>query len=113
PLVNAQHAIVYVMEKDGRGPLLKQLSSYADTREGAAPRCFRLNEGIIGQCAVDGRRILLEQIPEDAVHVTSGLMSARARSVIALPVLFEGQVKAVIELASLQEFTAPHMAFLE
>ena len=82
-------------------------------RENSAPRRYRLNEGIIGQCAVDGRRILLEQIPEDAVHVTSGLLAVRARSVIALPVLFEGQVKAVIELASLQEFTAPHLAFLE
>ncbi|MFO7325605.1 MAG: response regulator, partial [Pseudomonadota bacterium] len=113
PLVNAQHAIVYVMEKDGQGPLLKQLSSYAETREDGAPRCFRLNQGLIGQCAVDGRRILLDQIPEDAVRISSGLMSARPRSVIALPVLFEGQVKAVIELASLQEFTASHLAFLE
>src|SRR5687767_3201469 len=113
PLVNAQHGIMYVMDSDLRGPVLKQLSSYADNRDQAAPRSYQLNEGIIGQCAVDGRRILLDLIPEDAVHVTSGLIAARARSVIALPVLFEGQVKAVIELASLHEFTAPHLAFLE
>src|SRR5690606_6455382 len=113
PLVNAQHAIVYVMGKEGEEAVIRQLSSYADTRANSEPRRYRLNEGIIGQCAVDGRRILLEQIPEDAVHVTSGLIAARARTVIALPVLFEGQVKAVIELASLQEFTAPHLAFLE
>ena len=113
PLVNAQHAIMYVMDNDSRGPFLKQLSSYADTRDGTAPRRYQLNEGIIGQCAVDGRRILIDVIPEDVVHVTSGLISARARTVIALPVLFEGQVKAVVELASLHEFTASHLAFLE
>ncbi|MET0282328.1 MAG: response regulator, partial [Steroidobacteraceae bacterium] len=113
PLVNAQHAIVYVMDDDGGQPLLKQLSSYADTRDSSMPRSFQLNQGLVGQCAADGRRILLEQIPDDAVHVTSGLVSARARNVIALPVLYEGEVKAVIELASLHEFTAPHLAFLE
>jgi HAMP domain-containing protein/signal transduction histidine kinase/DNA-binding response OmpR family regulator len=113
PLVNAQHAIMYVMDSDARGPILKQLSSYADTRDHGSPRCYQLNEGIIGQCAVDGRRILLDLIPEDSLQVTSGLIAARARSVIALPVLFEGQVKAVVELASLHEFTASHLAFLE
>ncbi|MDQ2639988.1 MAG: response regulator, partial [Pseudomonadota bacterium] len=113
PLVNAQHAIMYVMDNDARGPVLKQLSSYADTRDGSTPRRYHLNEGIIGQCAVDGRRILVDVVPEDVVHVTSGLISAPARTVIALPVLFEGQVKAVVELASLHEFTASHLAFLE
>ena len=113
PLVNAQHGIVYVMDGDARGPILKQLAGYADTRDGTEPRRFQLNEGLVGQCAADGRRILVDAIPEDAVQVSSGLVAARARNVIALPVLYEGQVKAVIELASLREFTAPHLAFLE
>jgi len=113
PLVNAQHGIVYVMDGDSRPPALKQLSSYADVRDAAEPRRYALNEGLVGQCAADGRRILLESIPENALHVSSGLLSARARSVIALPVLYEGQVKAVVELASLHEFTASHLAFLE
>jgi CheY-like chemotaxis protein/signal transduction histidine kinase len=113
PLVNAQHGIVYVMDSSGDRALLKQLASYADVRDGAESRCYELNEGLVGQCAADGRRILLDSIPHSAVHVASGLLSARARSVIALPVLYEGQVKAVIELASLHEFTASHLAFLE
>ena len=57
--------------------------------------------------------MLLANIPDDLIHVRGGLLSARPRSVIALPVLYEGQVKAVIELASVQEFTASHLAFLE
>ncbi len=113
PLVNAQHGIVYVIDGSGASAKLKQLSSYADTRGDAEPRCYALNEGLVGQCAADGRRILLDSIPDTALHVSSGLFSARVRTVIALPVLYEGQVKAVIELASLHEFTAPHLAFLE
>ncbi|HYP79311.1 MAG TPA: ATP-binding protein, partial [Steroidobacteraceae bacterium] len=91
----------------------KQLSSYADVRDNPEPRSYQLNEGLVGQCAADGRRILLEAIPDGSLQVGTGLFTARARSVIALPVLYEGQVKAVIELASLHEFTAPHLAFLE
>ena len=63
-------------------------------------------QGWSGQCAATRQRLLLANIPDDLIHVRGGLISARPRSVIALPVLYEGQVKAVIELASVQEFTA-------
>jgi HAMP domain-containing protein/CheY-like chemotaxis protein/signal transduction histidine kinase len=113
PLVNAQQSIVYVMDFDERGPMLKQLANYADAQESEEPRRYALREGLVGQCAADGRRILINDIPKDAVHVRSGLVAARARNLIALPVLYEGQVKAVIELASMHDFTASHLAFLE
>jgi len=113
PLVNAQQGIMYVMDVDQSGSFLKQLASYADAQEAEEPRRYALREGIVGQCAADGRRILLNRIPSDALHVRGGLIAARARNVIALPVLYEGQVKAVIELASMHEFTPSHLAFLE
>jgi CheY-like chemotaxis protein/signal transduction histidine kinase/HAMP domain-containing protein len=113
PLIDAQHGIVYVVESSDGVSILKQLASYADPSESADPRCYRLGESLVGQCAADRQRILLADIPEDAIHVRSGLMRARPRNIIALPVLYEGQVKAVVELASLYEFTASHLAFLE
>jgi HAMP domain-containing protein/CheY-like chemotaxis protein/signal transduction histidine kinase len=113
PLVNAQQGIMYVMDQDDSGAYLMQLANYADALEDVGPRRYVLREGIVGQCAADGRRILLNDIPADIVHIRSGLLEARARNVIALPVLFEGQVKAVVELASMFEFTASHIAFLE
>ena len=114
PLVNAQQSLVYIMDFDERGPLLKQLANYADAQPDTdEPRRYALREGLVGQCAADGRRILVNDIPREAVHVRSGLVEARARNLIALPVLYEGQVKAVIELASMHEFTASHLAFLE
>ena len=101
------------MDADEHGPLLTQLASYADSKLHNEPRRYALHEGIVGQCAADGRRILLEEIPVDAIHVRSGLIEARARNLIALPVLFEGQVRAVIELASLRPFTTSQLTFLE
>src|SRR5262249_37594877 len=69
--------------------------------------------GVVGQCARERQRILLSDIPPDSVRISSGLVDLSPRTVIALPVLFEGQVKAVIAMASLGDFTASHIAFLE
>jgi CheY-like chemotaxis protein/signal transduction histidine kinase/HAMP domain-containing protein len=113
PLVSAQRAVMYVMDSDGSGPMLKQLAAYADVQPRNQPRRFALREGLVGQCAADGRRILVENIPEDLIYVISGLMATKARHIIALPVLYEGQVKAVIELSTVYGFSESHLAFLE
>ena len=57
--------------------------------------------------------MLITRHAADAVPIGSGLFEALPRSIIVLPVLFEGQVKAVIELASLHAFTDSQLAFLE
>src|SRR6202030_3800111 len=77
------------------------------------PRRYGLGEGLVGQAAADRQRLLLTDIPPDTINVRGGLLSARPRNVIVLPVLYEGHVKAVVELASLYEFTPSHLAFLE
>ncbi|HET9391503.1 MAG TPA: response regulator, partial [Steroidobacteraceae bacterium] len=114
PLVNAQQGLVYVMEDTSHTSGLKELASYADEGSGERePRRFAVGEGLVGQAAADRQRLLLTDIPTEFIQVRGGLVSARPRSVIVLPVLYEGHVKAVLELASLGEFTASHLAFLE
>ena len=113
PLIDAQHGIVYVMEGTNGASILNQLATYADPDESNTARRYRLGEGVVGQCAADRTRILLQDIPDDTIHVRGGLVRARPRNIIALPVLYEGQVKAVVELSSLYNFTASHLAFLE
>jgi HAMP domain-containing protein/CheY-like chemotaxis protein/signal transduction histidine kinase len=112
PLVEAQQGVIYQVDVDAVNAL-KLLSAYADgAAEGHAER-LRLGDGLIGQCARDARRMLITEMPENVVPITSGLFKAPPRHVIVLPVLFEGQVKAVIELASLGGFTDLQLAFLE
>jgi HAMP domain-containing protein/CheY-like chemotaxis protein/signal transduction histidine kinase len=113
PLVNAQHGIVYVLEGGGSNHYFQQLASYADPDTSTGPRRYALGEGIVGQAASDRQRLMLEDIPEDLIHVRGGLVTSRPRTVIALPVLYEGEVKAVIELASTHQFTTSQLAFLE
>jgi CheY-like chemotaxis protein/signal transduction histidine kinase/HAMP domain-containing protein len=113
PLVNAQQGVMYIMDSADGKLCLRQLVGYADRHHAGAPRQYAMGEGLVGQCAVERQRLLLTDVPADSIQVSSGLLSAHPRNVIVLPVLFEGQVKAVIELASLTEFTASHVAFLE
>jgi CheY-like chemotaxis protein/signal transduction histidine kinase/HAMP domain-containing protein len=113
PLVEAQHGVIYQIEGDGAASELKLLSGYANGAiEGHAER-LQLGDGLIGQCARDARRLLITDMPSNVVPITSGLFRAPPRHVIVLPVLFEGQVKAVIELASLGAFTDLQMMFLD
>ncbi|WP_298318732.1 response regulator, partial [Reyranella sp.] len=112
PLVNAHQAVIYQTVDDDKARL-RLLSVYADAVSDGHPETLRVGEGLIGQCAADGRPIHISTMPDAARPITSGLFSASPRSLIVLPVLFEGQVKAVIELASLSTFTELQIAFLE
>jgi len=111
PLVNAQQGVIYQMESETPG-IMRLLSAFADSAEGHQ-ETVRLGEGLVGQCALEKRRMLISDLPENTVPVRSGLFEAVPRNVIVLPVLFEDRVKAVIELASLNSFTPSHLAFLE
>ncbi|MCR4295361.1 MAG: ATP-binding protein, partial [Elusimicrobia bacterium] len=110
PLVSIQFGAFYLVEKGGSGPELRLVGSYAGKN---LPERFRLGEGLVGQCAAEKRRITLTRVPADYARVNSALGSAVPSNVIILPVLFEGDVNAVIELASFERFSGTHLAFLD
>ncbi|MBV9858802.1 MAG: HAMP domain-containing protein [Alphaproteobacteria bacterium] len=110
PVVNAQNGVIYLVEAEAG---LRLLSAYADEEIVGHPPRLRPGQGLVGQCAADARRMLITQMPDGVVPIASGLFKASPRNVIVLPVSFEGQVKAVIELASLGNFTDLQTSFLE
>ncbi len=116
PLVNAHQGVIYQIDSDGNSDEiqgLNLLAAYADDGIDGHPRVLRPGEGLIGQSAVDKRRMLITEMPETTVPIASALFKAPPKNVIVLPVLFENQVKAVMELASIHEFTALQSMFLE
>ncbi len=112
PLVNAQLGVIYRVGSEDVGTL-SLLSAYADSDEHRYPERLPVGRGLIGQCAADKRRLLVSDLPANVVPISSALFKAPPRNVIVLPVLFENQVKAIIELASLDAFTELQIAFLE
>jgi CheY-like chemotaxis protein/signal transduction histidine kinase/HAMP domain-containing protein len=116
PLVGAQNGVIYLVDTEATsdGPAsLRLLGAFADGGTEGHPERMAFGESLIGQCAADGRRMLIQDVPDTVAPVRSGLFRAPPRSVFILPVLFEGQVKAVIELASVGAFTDLQKAFLE
>ena len=112
PLVNAQQGVIYQVESEELHTM-RLLSAYADDSANGHPQRLRIGEGLIGQCAADKRRMLITDMPDRAVPIGSALFKVVPSNIIVLPVLFENQVKAVIELASVSQFTALQTMFLE
>jgi len=112
PLINAHQGLIYQMDTEGE-PHLRMLASYGNSQENGYPERLTLGNGIIGQCAVEAKRILVTDVPPDTVPVGSVLFHALPRALVVFPVGFEGKIKAVLALASLNDFSASHLAFLE
>jgi len=112
PLVNAQLGVIYQVESEEL-QTMRLLSAYADDSTNGHAQRLRIGEGLIGQCAADRRRMLITDMPTHAVPIGSALFKVQPSNIIVLPILFENQVKAVIELASVTQFTALQTMFLE
>src|SRR2546423_12050742 len=113
PLVGAQFGAFYLAESSENETTLKFLSGYAFSEENGVSKQFRMGQGLVGQCALEKQRILVNRVPSDYIHVNSSLGGAAPASIVVLPVLFEGDAKAVIELASFTQFNDVHLAFLD
>ena len=113
PLVSAYSGAFYVNEPIGDDQVLRLMASYALSKKKASQRTIREGEGLVGQCLVERQRILLTEVPPDYMAIGSGLGETKPLSLIVLPVLFEGEVKAVIELASTERFNETQLQFFD
>jgi len=113
-VVNAQQGMFYILEQDedNRNKKLKLFSAYAYNDELNIQKEFALGQGLVGQCAVEKERILLTNVPKSYFKIGTGLGQAVPKNVIVLPVLFETEIKAVIELGSFEQFSQTHLDFL-
>ncbi len=112
-VVDAQHGAFYMATEGENGLRLRLFSSYAYTRRKELANEFSLGEGLVGQTALEKKRILLTNVPLDYVQVSSALGRHAPLSIAVVPILFEGEVKGVIELASFQEFSPIQLDFLD
>ncbi|MFF0515768.1 HAMP domain-containing protein [Streptomyces sp. NPDC004250] len=122
PVVAAQHGAFFLampLVVDGQDQAgaqedqyeLRMLGSYGYSM-GSMPTSFRPGEALVGTAAEEKRTILVENAPSGYLKISSGLGEAPPAQVIVLPVLFEGQVLGVIELASFTPFTQIQKDFL-
>ena len=114
PLVSAPYAAFYVAERDGDEDVLVLRAGYARSADKKL-RSTRvaIGEGLVGQAAADRQPIFVSNVPSEYVRVSSGLGAAPASHLLVLPVMFEGELKAVLELGSFSAFSDVHVDFVK
>ncbi len=114
PVVSAQLGEFYVLDDTDDGePWLTLLGSYASGGQATLGKRVAIGQGIVGQCALERRKTMLDHVPANYLRISSGLGEAAPRNIMVLPLIFEGQVKGVLELASFEGFNPTHHALLE
>ena len=113
PLVAAQHAVLYTLQAQAGATWLRLMSSYGYQERKNLSQEWAIGEGLVGQAAFEKQRILVAHVPDDYIQIVSGLGQATPRNLIVLPILFEGQLKAVIELATFEPFQGIHLTLLD
>jgi HAMP domain-containing protein/signal transduction histidine kinase/DNA-binding response OmpR family regulator len=113
PVVGAQQAEFYVLRYTHEQPKLRLMASYASDGHGSYGKEVDMGQGLVGQCAYDRKKILLTSSIPDSLKISSGLTEVQPLNVLVLPIIFEGQVRGVVELASVERFNPTHQAFLD
>ncbi|HEY0139445.1 MAG TPA: HAMP domain-containing protein [Thermoanaerobaculia bacterium] len=115
PVVSAAHGVFYIMDANNQAaePVLRLAASYAYKERKHLNKEFRVGESLIGQAAFEKQRILITNAPDDYVQINSGLGEAKPLNIIVLPIVFEGVVLAVMELASFNRFTETYQSLLD
>jgi HAMP domain-containing protein/signal transduction histidine kinase/DNA-binding response OmpR family regulator len=113
PVVGAQQAEFYVLRYTHELPKLRLMASYASDGHGSYGKEVDMGQGLVGQCAYDKKKILLTSSIPESLKISSGLAEVEPLNVLVLPIIFEGQVRGVVELASVERFNPTHQAFLD
>ena len=114
PLVGAQHGTFYITDTVDRDSSAVAPNRLRDRTGRRRPQALQASgRAWSGQCASEKERILVTDVPADYVKINSSLGGSAPLSIVVLPVLFEGDVKAAIELASFGQFNDVHLAFLD
>jgi HAMP domain-containing protein/signal transduction histidine kinase/CheY-like chemotaxis protein len=114
PLVQAQQGAFFMAEPGGDpdDAIFRLIAGYGYRAQSGLPSEWRTGEGMVGQAVIEKKTILVD-VPPGAVRISTGLTEASPLNVVILPVVFEDQVLAVIELASFKPFSDLTRAFLE
>lgn len=112
PLIDAAYGVFYFREKDKGIDQLIKLAAYADSSN-HAKQIIKIGEGLVGQCVIENKKILLNQLPDGYIRISSGLGEAKPIHLMLMPIEFEGNVIGVLEFASFKPFLNHHQALIE
>lgn len=108
--VTAQVGVIYITDNSGD---LHLCASYAHTRRKRLADRIKPGEGLVGQAILERQPIMISEIPEDYIAISSGLGEVPPRHLLVIPLEYEGQIKGAIELGSVFAFSDIQLQFLQ
>ncbi|QHT66135.1 GAF domain-containing protein [Rhodocytophaga rosea] len=111
--LKAQQAGLFLLREDDEQAYLELMACYAFNRKKYVTKRVLPGEGLVGQAYREGDTILLTEVPQDYTAITSGLGDATPTCILLVPMQYNGQVQAVIELASFEKFEPYQVEWLE
>jgi PAS domain S-box-containing protein len=109
--LDAQIGAVY-LAGNGDGTTFSLVGSYAYRKRKDLSNVFKMGEGLVGQAALEKQQILVRNVPEDYIKITSGLGERIPKFICVTPFIREGRVKGVVEVGTLTEMTEQQMEYL-
>lgn len=105
---------LFLLEKDSTGEEYLNLTAcYAYDRKKYLNKRIEIGESLVGQCFVEKDVIMMTNVPQNYVQITSGLGQANPSCIILIPLISNEQITGVLELASFEKYNDGHLEFLK
>ncbi|NJM94542.1 MAG: GAF domain-containing protein [Cytophagales bacterium] len=108
-----QGALYVLNDEDPRDSHLELVGCYAYGRKKFIEKRIEMGQGLVGQAVLEREHIYMTSIPEDYIHITSGLGEALPRALLLVPMMVNEEVLGVIELASFRPFAPYQIEFIQ
>lgn len=109
---------IYTVEEEEEGmskgeKYLELQACYAFDRNKYLHKRIEIGQGLVGQCYLEKEKIVLKEVPDSYINITSGLGDATPKCVVIVPLMHDEHVEGILELASFNLLVAHELEFLD
>ncbi len=112
--IGAEQVALFIVDEDlQKNKSLKMTASYAYSKQRNAHKELSVNEGLVGRAYLEKKSVFLTEIPDNYTFIESGFGFQKPNCLLIIPLIFNNDVQALIELGSIKIIDENQIKFLE